>query len=334
MHASRQSAGTPAPAPADVPLPPSYRILPASVPFAVPGFLRQCSPTDRALAPEPVDCGEWFERFAARVEAAVGKAYLPVCRMSDGEFLLLFGHQPPSLRYPWPRRLRVGLRQLATRIGQRFKGFRAQTAPGVSSGAMTLAERRAILPEVSRRYAAIAADGILALHLSYGVNPFQEQFFPAIGRWIRDQSIRLTTDNYVPFYFVYALLRGPTFRRLVGGRRVLIVHSATGAKRDAIAAAIRAAGADDVEWAAISPSRSFADTLDLSGLRHRPEICLLGAGVGKAMLFEQLRPLGVPCIDGGFSFEVWADPEKRWDRPFMVPDDAFDVGQAAFTRLP
>jgi len=330
MPPSRQPAVAPSPEPVVAPLPAPYRILPESIPFFIPGFLRQRWPTDRVLAPERLDCGEWFERFASRVLAAVGTTYLPVCRMSDGEFLLLFGHQPPSLRHPWQLRLRLGLRQVATRVAQRIRGFRAQTAPGVSSGAMSMAERRAILPEVSRRYAAIAADGVLALHLSYGGNPFQEQYFPPLGRWIRERSIRLTTDNYVPFYFVYGLLRGPVFPRLVGGRRVLVVHSATGAKREAIVAAIRAAGAGEIEWLAISPSRSFAETLDLSVLRSAPEICLLGAGVGKGMLFEQLRPLGIPCIDAGFSFEVWADPDKQWDRPYMTPDAAFDVARVRF----
>jgi hypothetical protein len=311
-------------------LPQPYRIMPEAVPFNVPGFLRQRWPTDRVLAPAPVGCDAWFSRFAARVAAAVGTTHLPVCRMSDGEFLLLFGHQPPSLRYPWPRRLRIGLRQAASRIAQQVKGFRAQTAPGVSSGAMSLAERRAILPELSRRYAALAEDGILALHLSYGGAPFQEHYFPALGRWLRERSIRLTTDNYVPFYFVYGLLRGPEFPRLVAGRRVLVVHSAGGEKRERIMGSIRGAGAGEVEWLAISPTRSFAEDLDLSRLRGKPEICLLGAGVGKGMLFEQLRPLGIPCIDAGFCFEVWADPAKQWDRPYMTPDDEFDVARVRF----
>jgi hypothetical protein len=311
-------------------LPEPYRILPEAVPFHVPGFSRQRWSTDRVLAPAAIECGEWFGRFTARVAAAVGRRHLPVCRMSDGEFLLLFGHQPPSLRHPWPRRLRIGLRQAVSRVAQHVKGFRAQTAPGVSSGAMSLAERRRLLPELSRRYAAVAEDGILALHLSYGGVPFQEHYFPALGRWLRERSIRLTTDNYVPFYFVYGLLRGPEFPRLVTGRRVLIVHSATGEKRERIGAAIRAAGAGDVEWLAISPTRSFAERLDLGGLRGKPEICLLGAGVGKGMLFEQLRPLGIPCIDAGFCFEAWADPARQWDRPYMTPDGEFDVERVRF----
>ena len=57
-----------------------------------------------------------------------------------------------------------------------------------------------------------------------------------------------------------------------------------------------------------------------AAMRHdKPDICLLGAGVGKAALFSQLEPLGIPCIDAGFAFEVWADPEQQWHRPYMVP---------------
>ena len=222
-------------------LPPAYRILPASVPFRVPGFEGQSRATDFVLAPEATDCREWFARFVDRVSRAVGTSWLPVCRMSDGEFNLLFGHQPPSLRYPAGRRLRMRLRQAVGIVRRRLTGVRAHTARGVSSGAMTYAEIRELAPVMAREYAAIARNGILGLHLSYGKEPFQEQYFPAIARWLSGESVVLTLDNYVPFYFVYALLRGPEFPRLVSDRRVLVVHSADGGKREAIAAAIGAA---------------------------------------------------------------------------------------------
>jgi hypothetical protein len=311
-------------------LPPAYRILPASVPFRVPGFEGQSRGTDFVLAPAAVDCREWFGRFVERVSRAVGSAWLPVCRMSDGEFNLLFGHQPPSLRYPAARRLRMRLRQVLGIARRRLRGLRAHTAQGVSSGSMTYAEIRELGPVMAREYAAIARQGILGLHLSYGKEPFQEQYFPPIARWLADQSVVLTLDNYVPFYFVYALLRGAEFPRLVSGRRVLVVHSADGGKRDAIAAAIGAAGAHAVDWLPISATRSFAERLDLSRLRDRPDLCLLGAGIGKARLFSQLEPLGVPCIDAGFSFEAWADPDKQWDRPYMTPDSCLDVSRIRF----
>lgn len=323
MIASSRPAGMPL-------LPPSYRILPASVPFRVPGFEGQSRGTDFVLAPETIDCAAWFERFVGRVSQAVGTSWLPVCRMSDGEFMLLFGHQPPSLRYPPAQRLKMRLRQAVGVARRRLTGMRAQTAAGVSSGAMSYAEIRRLAPLMAREYAAIARSGVLGLHLSYGKTPFQEQYFPAIARWLAAESVTLTPDTYVPFYFVYALLRGPVFPGLVSGRRVLVVHSADGGKREAIAAAIRAAGAREVDWLAISATRAFADRLDLAQVRERPDLCLLGAGIGKARLFSQLEPLGVPCLDAGFSFEAWADPEKQWDRPYMTPDSLLDVRRIRF----
>ena len=324
------SAMAAAPAAREIVLPPEYRVLPASVPFYIPGFEKQRYPQSFAFAPEAVECDVWFERFAGRVLQAVGSTYLPVCRMSDGEFLLLFGYQPPSVRHPLLRRWKIRLSQARHMIRQRFVGFQAQTAPGVSSGAMSNAERKAFTPALSSRYLEIARDGILSLHLGYGTTPFQEQYFPAVREWLKQHNVILTLDNYVPFYFVYGLLRGPVFSDLTSGRRVLIVHSATGPKREAITRSIQAANPRGIEWLPISPSRSFADTLDLSRLHDKPDICLLGGGVGKSALFPQLRPLGIPCLDAGFSFEVWADPDKQWDRPYMSPDPSFDPARVGF----
>jgi hypothetical protein len=300
-------------------LPADYRILPESGPFHVPGFEGQASPTSFVLTPEPIECTAWFERFAVRVREAVGRRYLPVCRMSDGEFLLLFGFQPPSVRHTVSRRLKIRVLQSLEMVRHRLGGFRAHTAPGVSSGAMSYAERQALVPVLSSQFADIARNGILGLHLSYGSTPFQEQYFPPLGRWLKENAVTLTIDNYVPFYFVYGLLRGPRFRELIGGRRVLVVNSATAAKREAITRTLLAEGAQHVEWLTISATRSFADRLDLSHLHDTPDICLLGAGVGKAALFSQLERLGIPCVDAGYAFEVWADPQKQWHRPYMVP---------------
>ena len=324
------SLSAPARPGAGIVLPTAYQVLPTTVPFHVPGFERQRNPADVVFTPEPVDCADWFERFTARVSNAIGTTYLPVCRMSDGEFLLLFGFQPPSPRHPLVRRLKIRALQARATIRQRFVGFRAQTAPGVSSGAMSHAERKALVPMLSSRYAEIAQDGVLGLHLGYAPAPFQEQYFPAVGRWLQQHAVTLTLNNYAPFYCVYGLLRGPVFPSLLAGRRVLIVHSATGPKREAIIRSLQQAQPRGIEWLSISASRSFADTLDLSRVQDKPDVCLLGGGVGKAALFPQLRPLGIPCIDAGFAFEVWADPDKQWDRPYMSPDPSFDPARVRF----
>lgn len=310
-------------------LPGAYRILPQSIRFFIPGFQGQSRPTDFVLAPEETDCECWFAGFADRVMAAVGRSFLPVCRMSDGEFMLLFGQQPPSLRYSPSKRLAIRCRQALGRVRRRLCGFNAATAKGVSSGEMTYAEYVALQPELAESYARIATRGVLGIHLSYGKAPFQEHYFPAVRAWLDRHAIQLTTFNYVPFYFVYALLRGPRFHELIGGRRVLVVHSAIEKKREAIIKSLRDAGATTVRWLPISAARSFMDRLDLSSL-ETPDLCFVGAGLGKARILEQLEPLSVPCIDAGYTFEVWADCDMQWDRPYMTPDAELDVERVRF----
>lgn len=311
-------------------LPPPYRILPHAIPFRVPDFRKHASPTDWALAPEGCDCEAWFGSFVDRVAAAIGREFLPVCRMSDGEFLFLFGQQPPSLRLSPRLRLAQRVRRMLGGIRHIGRGFQPTTAPGVSSGEFSRKEWLEYRPLLTRRYLDALDKGVLGIHLSYGERPFQEHYFPAVRRWLDDAGRRLTLRNYIPFYCVYALLRGPRMRRLAAGRRLLVVHSAIGDKRAAITAALREIGFRTVEWLTISPTRSFAESLDLALIAEAPDLCLIGAGIGKAGILAQLEPLKVPCIDAGYAFEAWADRDRQWDRPYMTPDTEFDVDSIRF----
>jgi hypothetical protein len=114
---------------------------------------------------------------------------------------------------------------------------------------------------------------------------------------------------------------------------VLIIHSARGPRRNAITRSIEPADPRGLEWLTISPSRSFAERLDLSRLEDTPDLCLLGGGVGKSALFSQLRLLGIPCLHAGFTFEVWADRDKQWNRPYMTPDSSFDSTRIRFVSV-
>ena len=315
-------------------LPASCRVLPATVPFAVPGFARQRRAEDFTFAPAQIECTAWFDSFADRVEAAIGRHYVPICRLGDGEFEFLFGPALWNPRLPPLQRAASAARALTWRWLHHRPGFHAATAPGISSGDMTPEEWHAHRPIFRKDVEAIARDGVLAMHLSYGKEPFQESYFRPLGKWLRESGIRVTVENYVPFYFVYALLRGPRAERLLQGRRVLVVHSAAGARKAAIRDSLQSAGASKVEWLAISPTRAFAERLDLRTLKASPELCLVGAGIGKPRILRQLEPLSVPCIDAGFTFDVWADPDRQWDRPYMTPDSAFDPTRVRYLESP
>lgn len=295
-------------------LPAEYKILPHEIALRIPGFEAWDLPWSKTLALSPAPCEEQFERFLQRIEGAIGREHLPVCRMSDGEYRFLLGDQPPDIRLPLSLRLRTQVGRL--RAGRTFS---ASTRPDVSSGEYSAEEWRSSRRRYTELLRTMAGDGILALHLSYGRVPFQEHYFPALRRWLDESGISLTRENCHPFYFVYAALTGPAAERLIRGRRVLLVNSSTGAKRGAIEAAMERQGAKAIRWIGTSARRSLYDRIDTEGLCREVDIAFVGAGVGKPNVLNQLRPLRVPCLDAGFVFEVWADPRAAKDRSYCSP---------------
>ena len=298
-------------------LPECYRILAESVELVIPGFADGHQPSHRILSVRRRDCGEWFQLFFDRVSAACGRAYLPVLRLGDGELNFLLGDQKPDIRLRRTDQARQVIKQaLGRAVG---RGFRAFTFQGCPSGLYSRKEWVTSQKEYGRLVCDIGRKGILALPLHFGGAPFCERYFPALGLWLRRNGLRLTDDNYVPFYFPYAALTGPRRGELLRGRRVLAVNGAAGTKRDRIEATLMREGVATVQWLNVSPARSLFDRLNGVRPDEAVDLVLVGAGIGKPNVFAQLEVLGVPCIDAGFVFEVWADSAMAVRRPYCLP---------------
>jgi hypothetical protein len=311
-------------------LPGEYQLLSNSVDFKLPGFHEHYREGDQVVAPGKLDCAEWYGGFVTRLSNAVGREFLPVCRMSDGEFRFLFRDQPPDVRLPLRRRLTLRLQRFVGRL-VRERGFAAATAPGVSSGKFTSTEWKAVRVRYDEMLRFIAERGVLAIHLSFHPsNYFQERYFPALSAWLSDQGIILDERNDVPFYFVHAAFIGPRRTELLQGKRLLLVHGAQGSKRARIIEHLRREGAAEIMWCEISAERSFCDQLDIQDFVGSVDLVLIGAGIGKPNTLSQLAPLDGPAVDAGFLFEVWADPDKKWDRPFCVSDEDWDDAWVRF----
>ncbi len=305
-----------------------YRVLPYAIDLKVNGFANCDIYNLRTFAPEPIECSRWFEQFRDRVVAAIGHSFLPVCRLADGEFLFLLGFQRPTIRHGWRYPL-----QFARWLVAKYRRRAIMRAGGThgntklySSGRYSAAEMAGIRDAYEKILLQLRRSGIIAADLSFCAVPFQEHFFPAFRRWLNDRRIVLTVDSYVPFYFVYALLTGPDRRRILRGRRILLIHSATGQKQQAIRASLLREGADEVLWYGISPDRSLYDSVPVKQFIGQIDLCIFGAGIGKPAILAQLEPLGVPCIDAGFVLEVWANPEVARSRIFTDPDPCRGTG--------
>jgi hypothetical protein len=295
-----------------------YSVLPYIIDFKIHGFnLPFFYPKgSKAFALKAdVDCDEWFKRFAHEVISRVGKEFFPVCRLSDGEFLFLFGDQPPYGVMSLKDRVKYWILFVKNRFFENT--FHAFTGRLYSSGRYSAKERRLAHDDYSANLKFISEKGALAMHLSFNINiPFQEKYFPMLKKWLLHSGIELNAANYYQFYFVYALFASSYKSQILSTRKVLVVHGATDAKRNAIISGLLREGVSEVYWCGISAERSLFDEIDLNGFAGLVDLCLVGAGIGKVNIFRQLERLRVPCIDAGYFFEVWANPEAKWHRAY------------------
>jgi len=313
----------------DIPLelPRKYRIslLPESIDFVIPGF-EQNYPRglSKTLALRKRDCEQWFNEFVDHLVDSCGRRFLPVCRLSDGEFLFLLGEQPIDIRLPFVQKLRLRLSQFKERLILKG-GIGPYTAGHYHSGEYSADECRKARIEQPQMIKKISEKGILALHLNYVRDPFNERYFPALEQWLEAGKISLNDDNYYPFYFVYALLTGLRRAELLKNRNVLVVNGAQGKKRQQIEEGLKREGVAKVLWCPISLRRSLYDSVDMSPFIGKVDLALVGAGIGKANILLQMELLNVPCIDAGYVFEVWANPNNKFDRVWCATDEEWNL---------
>lgn len=285
--------------------------------FELPGFtydeppygglqFRFCSETSALAA---------FSDFADRIESAVGRSYLPVYRLADGEFAFMVSERTRPAAVTGS-----ALRAAAGSVLRRLRGTTVTCWGERYAGS----ERAAALARFTSCLRRVAAAGVLAPYFARRPDRWGETYFRPVCDWLDGHDVFLGEDNYIPFYAVYALLNGPRRKRLYGGRRILVVTHLTETRERAIRSALLAEGARSVEFVAISASRSLFERIDAATIRRDADMALVAAGIGSVAVLDQLEPLSIPCIDCGITIECMIKPELRWERPFLIDDERSD----------
>ncbi|MEZ0314470.1 MAG: hypothetical protein ACAI38_22095 [Myxococcota bacterium] len=254
-----------------------------------------------------------FDAFATRVIAATGKSYLPIYRMADGEFSLLLGYRRPrgvgrSLR----ARAKGVLVEGASRL--RLRGFGTMWGERFSRAEILRARDR-----LAELLPALCNDGVVAAYFMHREDRWGDEYVEPMLRWFEQHGIALTERNYVPFYFVYALLNGPRRHELFGGRHVLVATFAESRRNEAIRKGLIATGAREVSFLPISRSRAMFDQVHHAG-DDKPDIALVAGGIGAINIIAQLANLSIPAIDCGITIECFIEPNRRRERPFLSTD--------------
>jgi hypothetical protein len=295
--------------------------------FALPGFTYRPAPYGGLgfRYRRVVDVVRMHDAFAERVHGAVGRSYLPIYRMADGEFNFIVGE-----RLLIDDANQISRLKRSARIW--FRRISGQTATywGEAYGA---ANRQRALDRFEQTLRRVAGAGLIAPYFGVRSDGWGNAYFPPVCAWFDEHRIELTHDNYVPFYSVYALLSGPGRRELYGGRRILVVTHVTDSRQAAMTAGLLEEGAAAVDFLPISATQALLEDLDLSRVERAPDLVLVAAGVGSVSVLDQLQPLGVPGIDCGIALECYIDSSRRLERPFLVGDDRRAAGSIIRTHF-
>lgn len=290
------------------------RIFNYLIPFYLDGFYNN-EITGAVLALRDIDCNEWFNDFKKTINESKRGSFLPICRLSDGEYSFICGPQPPiknNLLSQFISRFIFFTKQFFSN-----GGMNAETSRGISSGIYNKFEIEKSRIKYLNSLREISLNGILALHLTYAKKPFQERYHYKLSSIFQKNNIEITRHNYFPFYFVYAYFLTHDFVNYINGKNVLIITGASEGKADKVTNYFTGIGAGSVHFYKISENRSLFDTINVDILLPLDiDICFVAAGIGKPNILIQLKQLCCPCIDVGFMFEVWANPKLAYSRPF------------------
>ncbi|HYK87676.1 MAG TPA: hypothetical protein VE398_02830 [Acidobacteriota bacterium] len=229
------------------------------------------------LLPPDTEPQQFFNAFLTHVQAAVEKRrFLPIARFCDGEYSFYSG------------------RETTTCWGERASSLHL---PGVEQLHMDALRM-------------ISEEGLLCPNLNLIYLKAQSGFLEYLAR------AAMPLRNYVPFYFVYALLVNPAFMTCLRGLHLVLISNFRNKHSANILATLREAGIADVTLCEIPSSGVAHGEFELK-LSRRPDVALVGAGIGSPLVLARLKEHSCVAIDSGFVFHLWDGTFDRYERLFL-----------------
>lgn len=156
----------------------------------------------------------------------------------------------------------------------------------------------------------ISQEGILCPNLNQIYLGLQSDFLEFLSR--RGMPLR----NYAPFYFVYALLVNPAFIAALRGRTVALISNFANKNLGNILTVLRGYGLRNIDTYEIPASGVAHGNFEIK-INRRPDLALVGAGIGSPLVLAQLRAQSCVAIDSGFVYHLWDGTFDRHERLFL-----------------
>ena len=245
----------------------------------------------------------WFLNFKNHVLSCVGKKYLPIYRMADGEYRFLMGRKYNFYSKQFLKEfLIVTAEKLKIKNPNKWK---------TSWGEEYTPKETFILREnLLNKIKEIANDGYLACYINdNGLNAFTEHN-NYILPFFKKNHINFNSENYIPFHFVVHLLLNDSRHDFYVDKNILLISGTEKKTENQISNNLKGLGVKNIQFIRISKTSSMKDIIDLSSITNKIDLCLVAAGIGSANIISQLKPLNTVVLDIGGYINCLNDTSK------------------------
>ena len=271
-----------------------------------------------------------YDDFKERIFNSIGKTFLPVYRMADGEFKFcleyLENHKTCGLtkklklvrdlikpRKMYNRNLVMFKKEILSNIFSR-NYFMVAHGENYDYKELGMIKEKYISNLIN-----IVEQGILAIHfMEETASKGYMDYFVPMCEWYEKNEIFLSESNYISFYLVYALLCGKDSLELFRNSKVLIITSNSNEKFSKLDKVLRSEyKVKNVSFYEISPTKSLLEKINLEKIDNEADLVLIGAGIGSSNILVQLNSLKTVCIDAGIVLEVLINKKLGKSRFFL-----------------
>lgn len=249
------------------------------------------------LVHESVGTGNAYVALLAdRIETAMkGRQPLPVVRFADGEYAFYSG----SLKCNGLYRQAESVAAIHAAIPAHLKDIRYLSEHGLLAPL--------IFPGNVQRKSKL---------LSFFIKKSGNDTALCFLELLAESGLRLTNQNYVPFYAVYAYLSGARFAQALDGKTVCVVNSDF--SEAACTAWFERAGSRPRLVHVPIPASYVATQWDsmreeaFRNVPEKPDCFMVGAGVGALeVCVDAARRFSAPAIDSGHILNMMNDLESK-----------------------
>jgi len=256
---------------------------------------------------------EWFLAFKQRIVDAMGKEYLPIYRMADGEYRFLMGRQYNFHRKPL-------IKEIIAVTAEKIRWNDPDKWATSWGEEYTPEETKKLRNELIDNIRFIASHGCLACYINdNGLEAFTE-YNKFVQPYFAKHDVVFNSQNYIPFHFVAGILINDGWQVFYQNRNLLVITGSDDASEAKIRETLQRLGAKTVQFIRISKTSSMKDRLDLSQVEITIDLCLVAAGIGSANILRQLEPLNTVALDiGGYMNCLIDNSRTQHGGVFRVP---------------